>query len=260
MARAMWKGALRLGALRVPVRLYAAVSDRDVHFRLLHAKDRTPVRQQLVNRKTDEPVPSGAVRKAYEVEPGVLVVLQKDELDQLEPPDARDLDVRRFVKTDAIGREWYERPYYLGPDAKAAADYAALVQALADGDRVGIVRWTMRDREHVGALRASDGHLVLVTLRHPDQVVTATLAPPPSRPPSAKELRLAEQLVSTLEAPFDPSRYRDEFRDRVEEYIAAKAKGRRMKLRRAKPKREPASLAAALQASLARGGRERKRA
>jgi DNA end-binding protein Ku len=261
MARALWKGVLRLGALRVPVRLYAAVGDRDVHFRLLHATDKKPVRQQLLNPKTEEPVPTGAVRKAYEVEPGVLVVLDQEELDALEPPDARDLEVRRFVKAGAIGPEWYERPYYLGPDAKAARDHAALVSALANGERVGIVRWTMRDRQHVGALRVSDGHLVLIALRHADEVVPATeLAPPPGRPPSAKELRLAEQLVHTLEEPFDPARYRDEFRDRVLAFIAAKAKGRKVKPSRARPKREPASLAAALQASLARDGRERKRA
>jgi DNA end-binding protein Ku len=261
MPRALWKGVLRLGALKVPVRLYSAVVDRDVHFRLLHARDQAPVKQKLVNPKTGEEMSHKAVGKGYEVERGVFVVFTKEELDALEPTDSRDMEVRRFVKPGAIGHAWYERPYYLGPDAGAEADYFALAAALADGGREGIVRWVMRDREHVGALRASRGHPVLIALRHAEEVIPrAELEPPPGRPPSAKELQLAEQLVSTLEEPFDPTRYRDEFRDRVLAYIEAKAKGRKVKLARPKAPAEPASLADALRASLARTGKERKRA
>src|SRR5262245_32436513 len=107
MARALWKGVLRLDGLKVPVRLYSGVQDRSVHFRLLHAKDRAPVRQKLVNPKTGEEVPYKAVRRGAQVEPGVFVVLEKGELDALEPADSRDMHVRRFVKSGAIEHEWY---------------------------------------------------------------------------------------------------------------------------------------------------------
>jgi DNA end-binding protein Ku len=200
-ARAIWKGVIRVGSVRVPIRLYSAVEDRDVHFRLLHEKDATPVRQEMVNPRTGKPVPSSEIRKGYEVRRETFVILTDEELDALEPEDSRDVRVTRFVDADAIGQEWFERPYYVGPDAKGGANYLALAQALADTGKQGIAHWVMRDREYAGALRARGPHLVLVTLRHADEVVgPADLEPPPFRKPTEKELRLAEQLVGALEA------------------------------------------------------------
>ena len=116
----------------------------------------------------------------------------------------------------------------------------------------------MRDREHVGALRAHGEHLVLATFRSKDEVITPTdLERPAGRPPAEKELQLARQLVASLEGEFDPSGYHDEYRERVLEFVQAKAKGRRTKLGRPTRRREPASLAAALQASLRAGERRR---
>jgi DNA end-binding protein Ku len=203
-------------------------------------------------------VPSAEIRKGYEVERGVFVTLTKEELDELEPEDSRDIRITHFVGADAIGHEWFERPYFVGPDAKGGTDYFALAQALARTGRTGVARWVMRDREYAGALRAHGAHLVLITLRHADEVVArADLEAPVFRKPSEKELRLAEQLVGALEADFDPGRYRDEYRKRVLDFVAAKAKGRRPKLPRPPRRAEPTSLLAALQASV---GKERKRA
>ena len=260
-ARAIWKGVIRVGSLRVPVRLYSAVEDRGVHFRLLHGKDETPVRQQMVNPRTGKPVESTEVRKGYELEPGVFVTFTKEELDALEPDDSRDIRIERFVDADAIGHEWFERPYFVGPDGKGGADYFALAQALSRAGRTGIARWVMRDREYVGALRPHGSHLVLITLRHADEVVArADLEAPSFRKPNDKELRLAEQLVGALEADFDPGRYRDEYRKRVLDFVSAKAKGRRPKLPRPPRRSEPASLLGALEASVRGVAKDRKRA
>jgi DNA end-binding protein Ku len=260
-ARAIWKGVIRVGTLRVPIRLYSAVEDRDVHFRLLHEKDQTPVRQEMVNPRSGKPVPSDEIRKGYEVARGTFVILTDEELDALEPDDSRDVRVTRFVGADAIGHEWFERPYYVGPDAKGSADYFALAQALADAGKEGIARWVMRDREYAGALRARGPHLVLVTLRHADEVVArADLRPPPFRKPTEKELRLAEQLVGALQADFDPGRYRDEYRKRVLDFVQAKAKGRRPRLPRPPRRTKPSSLLGALEASVRGVRKERKRA
>jgi len=258
LARAMWKGVVRLGGRRVPVRLYAAVADRAVHFRLLHAQDRTPVRQRMVNPRTGKEVPRAEIGKGYEVERGVFVRLTPEDLERAEPEDTRDITVDRFVDADAVGPEWYERPYWLAPDGKAAGDYAALATALGRSAKIGLARWVMRDRERTGALRAHGEHLVLATFRSKDEVITPTdLERPAGRPPAEKELDLARQLVASLEGDFDPSAYRDEYRKRVLEFVQAKAKGRKMKLRRPTRRREPASLASALEASLRAGGRRR---
>jgi len=259
MARAIWKGVLRVGGRRVPVRLLSAVEDRAVHFRLLHAKDEAPVRQRMVNPKTGGEVPRANVRWGYEVERGAFVTLTLEELGSAEPEDARDVTIERFVDADAIGPEWYERPYWLAPDGGAARDYAALAEALRRSGKIGVARWVMRDREHAGALRAQAGHLALLTLRSVDEVIAPTdLEAPSGRPPSEKELQLARELVASLEDTLDPRRYRDDYRTRVLAFVHAKAKGRKIAPRRPRQRKEPASLAAALQASL-RGG-ERRRA
>src|SRR5438477_6633510 len=130
VARAMWKGVVRVGGRRVPVRLYAAVADRTVHFRLLHKKDRTPVRQRMVNSRTGKEIPREEIRKGYEIERGVFVMLAPEDLERAEPEDTRDIIVDRFVDAGAVGPEWYERPYWLAPDGKGAGDYAALAAAL----------------------------------------------------------------------------------------------------------------------------------
>ena len=129
-ARAIWKGVLELGKARVPVRFYSAVEDRDVHFRLLHAKDKQPVSQQMVNPETGKPVPPENVRRGFEVENGVFVLLDDDELAELEPEPSRDVEVKHFVPARAIAPQLFERPYWLGPDGDQNA-YLALAHALA---------------------------------------------------------------------------------------------------------------------------------
>jgi DNA end-binding protein Ku len=256
----MWKGVIESGGVRVPVKLYSAVQDRAVRFHLLHEKDRTPVQQRMVNPLTGKEVPREQVRKGYEVEPHTFVVLDDKELEVLEPPPSRDIEVTRFVPADGIDAQWYDRPYYLGPDGDAGL-YHALAAALDGEKRAGIARWVMRKKAYVGALRAEHGNLVLVTLRHADEVIpVGDLKAPAGRDLDQKELKLAEQLVSALEDDFDPSRYHDEYRKRGLELIETKKKGGTVRLRLVKKKPTTGSLAGALQASLAHAQKERRRA
>jgi DNA end-binding protein Ku len=257
MARAMWKGVIRLGSTRLPVKLYSAVQDHTVHFRLLHEKDREPVKQQLVHPETGDPVPFEDVQWGHEVERGVFVILSDEELAKLEPAATRDIEVLRFVKPDALEDPWYDRPYFLGPDADTEA-YFALVEALRAADRVGIAHWAMRKREYIGALRLRGDHLMLVTLRHAGEVISASSLPAPGgRAPSKQEIDMAEQLISALEGAFDPAEFRDEYRDRVMELIESKAKGRKVRLQRAPRKRAEADLTQALKRSIANATKKR---
>ena len=260
-ARALWKGVIVLGRVRVPVRLFAAVQEQDVRFRLLHAKDLAPVRQSMVRRDTGEEVARDEMRKGYELEPGVFVTFDKEELAALQPPESRDIEVAALVPRGSIGAYWYERPYWLAADTGGTADYAALAAALEKEGRDAVVRWVMRGQQRVAVLRPHDGRLLLAALRPADEVVTPEkLEPPAAEDSDAKELRLAEQLVSALEGRFEPEKYRDEYQDRVRQLVEAKARGRRPP-RRALPRRRrpPASLTSALEASL-RSAKGRKSA
>lgn len=251
-ARAMWKGVLALKGLRLPVKLYAAAEDRKIHFHLLHEPDGERVEQRLVDPQTDEVVPSDAVRKGYEVKPGVFVVLDHDDLAGLEPEPTRDVEVVQTLPAGAIDEAYYSRPYWLGPDGDHEG-YFALVAALRDAGREGVARWVMRKRPYAGALRVHGDHLALIALRHGDEVVPASeLAAPAGRALDERELRLAEQLVDALADRLDPAAYHDTYRERVEELVAAKAKGKAPKLARPRARKETASLEKALAASLKR--------
>ncbi len=250
LVRAIYKATLRLGRVRLPVKLYAAIEDRRVHFRLLHAADAVPVRQRMVDRD-GRPVPPERVRRAYPLDEGALVILDDEELGALEPEASREIAVTRFVPAAAIDDRWYDRPYYLGPDGDPEG-YAALSRAIAERGVEGVARWVMRKHAYAGALTVHGGALLLIRLRHAGEIVTANQLPrAPVRAVDAKELALARQLLDTLAAPFDPNAYRDEYQERVRELAEAKARGAKPPKGRAK-KRRPAerSLAAALRASL----------
>jgi len=217
-ARAIWKAVIRFGDVEVPVKLYSGIQDTGPHFRLLHDRDRAPLKQKMV-----------------------------------EPEDSRFIDVVHFVPTAALDHAFYGRPYWLGPDGPHDGTYWALVDALSSEDREGIARWVMRKRAYTGALRVREDHLVLITTRHVGEVVEpAEIKPPGGRAPDPKELRMAQQLVGMLEGRFEPEQYHDEYRERVLELVRRKGRGEKIVTPKvvAKPAVGP-NLAAALQKSIA---------
>lgn len=250
-ARAIWKGVVHVGTLKVPVKLYSAVQDRSVHFRLLHKTDKEPVKQQLISSETGEPVEYSEVRKAFPITRGRLVMLEKEELETLEPEDSRDIEITRFVNIGAIDHRWYERAYYLGPDGSAKAYFAAAA-ALERKKKEGVARWVMRDRSYVGSLRVEQGYLMLITLRHAEELIAAdALKPPGGRALQQREIQMAEQLLEALHDEFDPTAFRDEYRARVMDLIETKAAGKKPKVVKFRPKKETDDVTDALAASLA---------
>lgn len=256
-ARATWKGEICFGAERVPVKLYSAIEDRSVHFRLLHRKDRAPVRQTMINPDTERAVEQERTRRAYASDEGDLVLLGHDELAALEPEPSRDIEVIEFLPPQAIDHRWYSRPYYLGPDGDER-QYAALAQALAHSGKEGLVRWVMRRKAYVGALRLHQGYPILIALRHAEQVVAVDdLEAPGGDALDARELDMAGQLIAMLEASFEPAAYHDDYRERVMALIEAKRRGESVKVTPIRRKPASKDLASALEASLKK---ERKRA
>ena len=251
-ARAIWKGIVHVGTLTVPVKLYSAVQDRSIHFRLLHKTDKQPVKQQLISSDSGEAIEYKQVRKAFPLARGRMVVLEGEELEKLQPKDSRDVEITRFVNSGAIDHRMYERAYYLGPDGNAKAYFAAAA-ALEKSGKEGVARWVMRDREYVGALRTEEGYLMLIVLRNSDEVIASeALKPPAGRPLQAREIRMAEQLLEALHAEFDPTQFRDEYRERVMELVETKAAGKKPKVVKFRPKtKETDDMADALAASLA---------
>jgi DNA end-binding protein Ku len=259
-ARAIWKGELKIGSGKVPVKLYSGVTDRTVHFHILDDKHLARVKQHMVSPDTGEEVATEEIQKGYEIEPGKFVLLEDKELEALEPKPSREIEIAEFVPTAAVSQQWYERPYYLAPDGDEKA-YFALAAALNKTDREGIAHWVMRNKAYVGALRAEGEYLMLVTLRNAEEVISASDLPKPAgRAPTQKELSMARQLVELLEDEFNPADYKDEYRQRVMEFIEHKAKGKAPRLRAVKSKRKSSSLDSVLAKSLASLRKEKRAA
>ena len=253
----MWKGVIDLGKHPVNVKMYAAVEDRSVHFRMLHKKDRAPVEQHIVRKDTGRDVGPEDIRKAFSLGDQTAVILQPEDLEALVPPDSRDIHLCRFVAPEILGDQWYDRPYYLGPDGDAD-NYFALAQALEDSKLLGIARWVMRKKRYVGALSSIDGYLAISTLRRADQVLKFEgIEPAKGAAPLPNELKLAQQLVSSIESDFDPQLWQNEYRERLCKLIKAKARGEKLAPVRIKKAAPQASLTASLKASIA-AARERK--
>jgi DNA end-binding protein Ku len=259
-ARAIWKGNLKLGSTRVPVKLYSAVEDRTVRFHVLDDRAKKRVKQHMIDPDSGDEVPTEEIRKGYEIEPGKYVILTEEDLEKLEPPPSRDIEIVEFVPQAKISQQWYERPYYAGPDGDTN-EYFALVEALQNKESEGITHWVMRNKYYAGALRAVDDYLFLFTLRDANEVILADdLTKPSGAAPTQKELAMAKQLVEILQGEFDPKEYKDEYRERVMEFIEQKAKGRAPKLRAVKAKPKTAALDSVLAKSIESLRKKEKRA
>lgn len=248
--RAMWKGVIRFGEIEVPVKLYSAIEDRTVHFRLLHRHDLEPVRQSLVNPETDEVIPFDATGRAYIAESGDRILLQRQELEALEPQPSRDITILGFLPLQAIDHRWYDRPYYLGPDGESA-QFFALADALQEMEVEGLAHWVMRNKDYVGALQLYQGYPMLMSLHHAEEVIPVEALQPPQGPPlDERELGLARQLIEMLDAQFQPQEYHDEYRQRVLEMLSAKAQGKRLRVRAPQRRERGVDIRHALEASI----------
>ncbi|HEX5834737.1 MAG TPA: Ku protein [Pyrinomonadaceae bacterium] len=259
-ARAIWKGQLKLGTTKIPVKLYSAVQDQTVRFHILDDKNKQRVKQHMIDPDSGDEVPSEEIQKGYEVEPGKFVILTEEDLDKLAPPPSRDIDIVEFVPQAEISQQWYDRPYYLGPD-NGDKDYFALVEALNNKESEGIAQWVMRGKYYAGGLRPVGDYLFLFTLRDAKEVILADqLTKPTGAAPTQKELNMATQLVEMLKGEFNPKDYKDEYRKRVIEFIERKAKGRAPRLSAVKTKRKPADLGNVLEKSIAALKKEKRAA
>jgi DNA end-binding protein Ku len=255
-ARAMWKGVIRVGSRELSVKLYSAVQERGVHLRTLSvvgsrgsARHHEPVEQHMVDPRTGQTVDYAEVQRGFRLDDG-YILLSKDELEKLTPKAAREISVRALLPPAALGPEWFVRPYFLAPD-DSGADYVALRTALQQAKREAVVHWVMRGTDYHGILRPDGDYLVLVTLRHREEVpAVKRLSAPEGRTLSAKEKTMAAQLVAMFEGDFEPEKFRDEYRDKLHALVEAKRKGKHLRLHEPVEKKTAGSLEAALGRSL----------
>jgi DNA end-binding protein Ku len=260
--RAIWSGSISFGLVNVPVKLYSAISQKDVRFHQLEEGTNARIRQKRVSSETGEEVPYERIVKGYEIAPEQYVVITPEELEALDPKATRSIDIEDFVELDQIDPIHYERAYYLVPERGAAKAYSLLLQAMKESNKVAIARMVLRTKQYLAAIRPLDDVLCLETMLFFDEVVPRDQlegVPGPDVEVSDRELKMAQQLIESLSADFEPEKYRDEYREQVLALIERKAEGQEIVAQPAAE--EPAKvvdLMAALEASLAAAKANRK--
>jgi DNA end-binding protein Ku len=231
MARPIWTGTLSFGLLNVPIRLMPGEKRTDVHFHMLDSRDNSPIRYERVNAETGEEVPWKDVVKAFEYHKGSYVVLEEEDLKAAAPESHETVEIAAFVDADAIGPEYFEKPYVLVPGKKAEKGYVLLRETLAETGKIGIAHVVIRTREYLSAVTVRDKALVLVLLRYPQELVDVSDYEIPSGNAAAhrvtkREVEMARQLIDAMSSRWNPKDYKDEFRERLHKAIAKRMKSK----------------------------------
>jgi DNA end-binding protein Ku len=256
MARSIWSGAISFGLVNVPIKLYSAVSRKTVRFNQLNSDTGNRIMQKRVDPDTGEEVPYDRIVKGFELTKDRYVVITPDELDALDPERTRTIQIEDFVDQADIDPIYYDHPYYLVPDKGAAKAYGLLLNAMTASGKVAIARVVIRSKEQLVAIRPSGELLMMETMIFHDEVVPHDelddLPDSKDLKVSDREVKMAQQLIDSLSSEFDPSQYRDEYRDKVLELIEKKASGEEIAVQPEAPKPDKVpDLMAALEASLA---------
>jgi DNA end-binding protein Ku len=256
MARAIWTGAISFGLVNVPVKLYSATSPKTIRFHQLSSKTGVRVRQKRVDPSTGDEVPFEEIVKGYELSPDRYVLIEPGELDALDPKATKTIDIEEFVDIVGIDPIYYDHSYYLAPTAGGAKPYRLLLDAMREAGKVGIGRVVLRSKQQLCALRPTGQVMTMATMLFGDEVLAADrldeLDAVSEAEASDRELKMAEQLIASLSSEFDPTRFKDEYRERVIDLIERKAAGEEIAVQpRAEEPAAAPDLMAALEASLA---------
>jgi DNA end-binding protein Ku len=255
----MWKGAIAFGLVNIPVDLYSATRDHRPRFRLLHAKDESPVHYERVCQADGKPVAWEDLVKGFEYEKGQFVVLTKDDFKTAALEKTKTIDIIDFVDPREIDERYFETPYYLQPGKGADRAYALIREAIRESEKIGIAKIILRDAQHLAAVEAIGDALVLTMMRFADELADlGDFSFPKAGDIRAAELRMARQLVESLSAKWEPGKYTDEYRDNLIRVIKGKLKGKtpRLKERELPKQADVIDLMARLRASLEGGGQK----
>lgn len=228
MPRPVWSGTISFGLVAIPVKLYHGVSKKSVSFNQLDDRTMSRIRLKKVSADTGEDVPDEHIVKGYELSKGRYVVVDPDELEPFVPAATKSIDLEEFVDLAEIDPVYFDTPYIVAPD-RVPKPYVLLARAMEESGKVAIGRFVMRNKQYVAALRAQGGTLVMSTMVFADEVVAAEsideLGGLDEIEVSPREVKMAEALVESLAASFEPDKYRDEYREQVLDLIERKAAG-----------------------------------
>lgn len=262
MPRALWKGSVAFGLVNIPVELHTAVRDSRPRFRMLHAKDKSPVKFERICAREGKPVSWDELIKGYEYERGRFVALTKQDFKSAALEKTRTVDIRSFVNGEEIDDRFFESSYYLTPQKGGERAYALLREAIRETGLVGIATIVLRDAQHLAALEVKGNAMVLTMMRYAEELVdTSAYSFPAAKDVRKADLEIATMLVRQLADTWDPEQYKDEYGANLMKIIKARMKGRTPALKaEPEPRRaEVADLMERLRASLEAAPRSKRK-
>src|SRR5215211_2374547 len=170
MPRAIWSGTISFGLVNVPVRMYSAIEEKDLHFNFLHEKDGSRIGYEKVCKKEGKPVPDDEIVKAFEFEKGEYVYMSDEDFEAASAERGKTIDIRAFVPYEEIDPIYFERTYYLGPGQDGEKVYTLLLKAMERSDLAAVAKFVMRDRQHLGCLRVREGVIMLERMHFADEI------------------------------------------------------------------------------------------
>jgi DNA end-binding protein Ku len=253
--RTIWKGALSFGLVNIPVGLYPATSDKSIHFNQFEEGTSDRIRYKKINERTGEEVAQDRIVKGYDLGGGEYVILTEEELESAEPKKSRQIEISDFVGLVDIDPVFFRSSYYLAPEGEGAEKaYALLRRAMAEAGRIAIATLVMRNKEYLVAIRPEDDALALHTMYFSDEVRAPgrDLDLPATGDVTDRELSMAQLLIESMESEWDPDRFHDTHREKVEAIIEEKRQGHEIVLQEGpEPAAKVVDLMEALNASIA---------
>ncbi len=254
MPRTIWKGSLSFGLVNVPIGVYPATQDKSIHFNQFERDTTDRIRYKKVNERTGKEVEGSNIVKGVDLGGGEYVILSDEELASAEPQRSRYIEITDFVSLDDIDPVYYNTTYYLAPEGEAAGKaYSLLRQAMQESGKVAIATFVMRNKEYLVAIRPEADVLALETMYFHDEVRSPSNELPNlprTQEASDQELKMANLLIGSMESDWEPERYHDTHRAKVEALIEEKAQGRTIEVIKDVPATKVVDLMEALSASI----------
>ena len=223
----VWKGAISFGLVHVPVKMFTATEDKDIHLRMIHKECGTPVSNVRTCQHCEKEIVWEEIARGYEQEKGRFVLFEPEELDSIKPENTKTIQILDFVDLTEIDPLFYQKAYYLSPDQAGAGAYNLLLEAMRQSGKIGIAKIAIRSKSSLAAIRPVDNCICMETMHYPDEIRPLQLVPnlPEQANVNDRELAMAKMLIDQLSTPFEPDKYTDDYRIALQEAIQRKISG-----------------------------------
>jgi DNA end-binding protein Ku len=259
--RAMWKGFLGFGLVNIPVGLFAATQNNELKFRYLHSECHTPLEYQKVCPSCKREIPWEEIVRGYEYEKDHFVILSAEEFKSAAGEKEKVIEIEDFVNIEEVDPIYLQKSYYLAPDGPGKRPYALLYKAMLEEGKAAVATFTLRTKESPAVVRVYGNLLSLATMFYPDEVRPVGELPTVSENMEVKEkeLQIAKDLIQSLTAPFEPQKYRNNYREKLLQIIEGRVEGKEVSVAPAPEREKVVDLLAALQASVGKAKEARGR-